>query len=72
MKCVTTVGIFLLLPFLLRILLTNSNVTRRQFALITSLLLAIANFLLVIMFVEEDTFTIGALMCIVSEDVRHN
>jgi len=66
MKCAATLGIFFLLPYLFRLLFKNPNVTRRGYAFLTSLLLAIANFLLVVMFVEENTIAIGIIMFLIT------
>lgn len=65
MKCVLTVGLFILLPISYRFLL-NMGLSRQWYALLTSILLGLAFLFLSILFVEEDALLIGGIMFVTS------
>ena len=61
MKLLITFFLFLTIPYLFRYIL-KKDVSRRGFALLTSLILAFTFFLLSVLFVKDDSLIIGIAM----------
>jgi len=61
MKSAVTLGLFIILPIIFLWLL-QARVSRKLFALFTSLLMALTFFLLSILFVNKDPLVIGTIM----------
>ncbi len=61
MKILITIVLFIVLPYILRILLKN-GITHNRFAVITSLLYATLFFLLSIMFAKNNSIVIGVIL----------
>jgi len=63
LRCIVTFGLFLGLPYFLRLILT-SDITRRRYALVASLLLGFVFFLLSIMYVDDNSYQVGIVVFI--------
>jgi hypothetical protein len=64
LSCVTTIGLFISIPFIYRLILQRSP-ARSWFASLSSLTVGGVFFLLTVMFVEEGLISIGLMMFLI-------
>ena len=65
MEVLIIFGLFLCIPYLFRFII-KKGVSRHRYAMLTSLILALTFFLLSILFVTDDPFSVGTIMAILS------